>query len=372
MIDTRIAGRDEPLVVTDPALHDPDRTMLGEPQKEWLFDRLSSSQARWKIIGNQVIFSEFNVGWAGALIGQTYDDAENSFMDIWDGYPAERRQIVDYLREEEIDNVVILTGDFHTSMAFEVADPPVELKFRELDGFGTVPEYLATDYDPETGEGAIAVEFVSPSVASGNFDESTSLAIALALQGQLNTDIRPNDKVSLGNPNPHLKYVDLTRHGYYLLDVTEQRVQADYFYTPVLERTSTEAFDVGLSSPAGGHHLTLTDTPAPGKTVQDVPAPADPPALINAVRAPVSVVVLSVYPNPAVADLQLQYALRRAGRVTVTLLDGGGRQLRTLQDTEQPPGLYTLETGVADLPSGAYRLRIVAEGSVSTQAFVKR
>ena len=372
MIDTRIAGRDQQLPVTDPNLQDNERTMLGEPQKKWLFDRLNSSQARWKLIGNQVIFSEFNVGWAGSLIGQTYDDAENGFMDIWDGYPAERRQIVAYLREEEIANVVILTGDFHTSMAFEVANPPVELKFRELDGLGTVPEYLATDYDPETGEGAVAVEFASPSVASGNFDESTSLAIALALQGQLNTDIRPNGEVSLGNPNPHMKYVDLTRHGYFLLDVTEERVQADYYYTPVLERTTTETFDVGLSSPAGGHHLTPTDTPAPGKAVQDAPAPAEPPALIDAVRVPASVVVLSVYPNPTVANLQLQYALRRAGRVTVTLLDTGGRQLRTLHDGEQPAGLYTLETGVADLPSGAYRLRIMAGGSIGTQAFVKR
>lgn len=100
--------------------------MLGQTQREWLFNRLKTSKARWKIIGNQVIFSEFNVGWAAAAnpgLG-TPAQLESIFLDIWDGYPAERQKVIDFITKEKIDNVVVLTGDFHSSFAFDVAPNP--------------------------------------------------------------------------------------------------------------------------------------------------------------------------------------------------------------------------------------------------------
>ncbi|CAH1001263.1 hypothetical protein LEM8419_02162 [Neolewinella maritima] len=373
MLDTRIVGRDEQAPLTsDPDLYSPDRTMLGTTQKAWFKDRLSASTAKWKLIGNQVIFSEFNIGWAGALIGESFERAESTFLDIWDGYPRERTELIDFIKAEEIGNVVILTGDFHTSMAYEVTDAPVALSFREEDDLGTVPIYAPTPYDPATGAGAVAVEFVSPSIASANFDETTSLPIALALQGQLNTPIRPRADLNLGNPNPHMKYVDLTSHGYYILDVLEDRVQADYFYTPVLERSLSETFGQGLSSPAGGHHLTIQAAPASGKTVQDAPAPADPPGLISAVSAPSDLTVLALSPNPTAGRLNLQYAVKQAGEVRISVIDAGGREVQELQRGRQPVGLYSLRADLRELAAGAYLLRVSSIGGVTVQQFIKR
>ena len=369
MLDTRIIGRDAQAPLTsDPSLLSPDRTMLGAEQKAWFLEQLGESTAKWKLIGNQVIFSEFNIGWSGALIGQPFERAESTFLDIWDGYPYERSQIVDFIRDEEIDDVVILTGDFHTSMAYEVVDPPVRVDFE--DG---KPQYNLADYDPETGAGAVAVEFASPSVASANFDETTSPVIALALQNQLNRPLASSLNLGSGNPNPHMKYVDLINHGYFVLDVREERVQADYFYTPVLERTPEESFDRGLSTAAGEHHLVVADGAAPGKATQDAPAPANPPGLIDGVRrVPTDVTVLAVAPNPAGDWVNLQYAVRRRGPVAVRLLDVGGRPLRTLQQREQVPGLYTLRAPLQGLPVGGYLLQITSAEGSSYQRLIKR
>ncbi|MEL6194476.1 MAG: alkaline phosphatase D family protein, partial [Bacteroidota bacterium] len=124
MLDTRLEGREiQRDSVTDPLLYAPDRTMLGTTQRDWFFGEMGGSSASWKLIGNQVVFSEFNVGWAAdPTQGQTPNDVEALFLDIWDGYPQERQIIIDYIRDQEVDNVIMVTGDIHSSFAFEVAD----------------------------------------------------------------------------------------------------------------------------------------------------------------------------------------------------------------------------------------------------------
>jgi alkaline phosphatase D len=256
LIDTRIEGRDIQIEdVNNPLLYAADRTILGEPQKEWLKMELADSTATWKILGNQVIFSEFNIGFAADLDPVvTGDFLESQFLDIWDGYPAERSELVDFIAAEGIDNLVILTGDIHCSFAFEVADP----------AFGNV------NYNPSTGEGAVAVEFVTPSLSAANFDEETSEFFTGLLEDVINKPYPPTNI----NYNPHMKFADLDRHGYFVLSVTASQVQADYYYlASVLVPQTTESWGAGFTVAAGSHLLVPAQAPAPPKTVQDVLAP---------------------------------------------------------------------------------------------------
>ncbi|MEX1254539.1 MAG: alkaline phosphatase D family protein [Dehalococcoidia bacterium] len=91
-------------LVTDPAcvaaLNDPERTMLGEEQKQFLFDALSNSEATFKIIVNEVPISE--------LFAQPYDR--------WEGYRAEREELLGFIAFSQIKNVVFLTTDFHANI----------------------------------------------------------------------------------------------------------------------------------------------------------------------------------------------------------------------------------------------------------------
>ena len=43
---------------------------------------------------------------------------------MWDGYPAARRRVLDFLSREQVGDLAILTGDLHSSWALDVAADP--------------------------------------------------------------------------------------------------------------------------------------------------------------------------------------------------------------------------------------------------------
>jgi alkaline phosphatase D len=69
-------------------------TMLGEEQKKWLLDGLSSSSALFKFVGTSVVM------YGGG-------------SDRWDGYPKERNEILRFIAAEKLRGVVFLSGDLH-------------------------------------------------------------------------------------------------------------------------------------------------------------------------------------------------------------------------------------------------------------------
>ncbi len=150
MLDTRNYGRDQqsaakPMSPTvgfpanDPVANDPARTLLGFDQEEWLTERLSLSQSRgttWRLLGQQVMMAQLSVSG-----GQTVFN-----LDQWDGYVPARQRLFDAVRGNNVDNLVVLTGDIHTSWANELTDNP----------------WNPAGYDPATGRGVLGVEFVTP------------------------------------------------------------------------------------------------------------------------------------------------------------------------------------------------------------------
>jgi hypothetical protein len=80
----------------------------------------------------------------------------------------------------------------------------------------------------------------------------------------------------------------------------------------------------------------------------------------------------SFYPNPAVAISQLDYEVKKAGPVTVDLLDKDGDKLRTLlakPSVEQ--GQHSQTLNLSDLPAGTYYYKITTKGNSQTKRFVK-
>lgn len=79
-----------------------------------------------------------------------------------------------------------------------------------------------------------------------------------------------------------------------------------------------------------------------------------------------------MYPNPTAATNQLSYEVKKAGPVTVELLDGRGNTLRTVaQEAKQEKGTHSLTANVADLPAGTYYFKITTRTGAETQRFVK-
>lgn len=234
MLDTRIWDRDEQADgLASPDMSDPDRSLLGEEQAAWLEERLCTSDATWKIVGQQVMMGQLTFG--GAPINP----------DQWDGYPGSRDRLLRSLADCGAENVVVLTGDIHTSWGNEIA----------LDPFGD-------DYDPETGEGALAVEYVCTSVTSQSVDVFSVVESIID---------------ELIEQNRHMKYVDLSRRGYLLLDVTPERTQGAWFHFDTVREadraTVNEAFSAGFSCPVGRAQLVEDAEPAPGKATAPDLAP---------------------------------------------------------------------------------------------------
>ena len=87
----------------------PGRSMLGPAQKTWLDDGLRSSGARWKVLANPNMMMGMVTGAAG----------ERAFMDTWDGYGAERTELLS-LAAERVSDLVVVTGDDHDTFAGEL------------------------------------------------------------------------------------------------------------------------------------------------------------------------------------------------------------------------------------------------------------
>ncbi|MCB9286094.1 MAG: alkaline phosphatase D family protein [Lewinellaceae bacterium] len=372
LLDTRLEGREEQLDdAEDPALFDPERTLLGAGQKAWFLDQLANSTARWKVVGQQVLFSEFNIGWAALVESNyTFNTLESLFLDIWDGYPAERASIIDFIEGNGIDDVVVLAGDFHCAFAFDVTAEPVSLEFQVIQGLGPVPFYNPSgSYDAATGEGSIAVEFAAPSLTSANFDENLIFSAASILQGQINTPINPLPGFNLGNPNPHMKFADLIQHGYFILDVQQGRAQADWYFSPIGEVSTEENFAGAWYSNTGENHLRENTQPSPPKAQQDVPAPYAPPLLTglqNKESVGEKFAVLALYPNPFQEQITLHYSLSEPAKVTISLYDNAGKEVRQMIDEQLPPGIYSLQLDAGGLAEGAYIYHISVDGRVYT------
>jgi len=80
-------------------------SMLGDVQKKWLFEKLKSSKATFKVLASPV-------PWAfGAKPGS---------RDPWQGYKAEREEIFSFLEANEIDGVILISADRHRSDIWKI------------------------------------------------------------------------------------------------------------------------------------------------------------------------------------------------------------------------------------------------------------
>jgi alkaline phosphatase D len=152
---------------------DPNRTLLGAKQKQWLKESLHASPARWKVWGTQLMLM-------GLRIGPTSESTAQ--VDAWDGYFAERKEILDFVIDSGVKDVVAVTGDIHTFFA------------------GTA----TTTGDRNAGNRDAFPEFVGGAATSDGLPEATGL---------------PPETLEVLVPfNGHLDFYEFTKKGYGLIE----------------------------------------------------------------------------------------------------------------------------------------------------------
>jgi len=152
---------------------DPARSILGADQEAWLMDALGRSPARWNLLTQQTLM----LPWEDVTPGDPAGPLELFGTDTWDGYPASRARILRRWRDAKTPNPVILSGDIHSFVAGDHADPD----------------------DPER---IVASEFVGGSITSNNHHPTLP---------------------ETARRNPGFRFTDIVHRGYGLADITADR-----------------------------------------------------------------------------------------------------------------------------------------------------
>lgn len=164
------------------------RTLLGKTQLAWLKQGLADSSATWKLIGNPVMMMALEIAPSTPF-----------YKDSWDGYGVERRELLGHVKARGIENVSIITGDYHNFFAGDVGENG-------------------------RGPGSVATEFLVGSVTSHGDEKAVADALGVPVPGPVATI--PLRLVVQGNP--HFKYVDPLSRGYGLLEARRDELLVTY------------------------------------------------------------------------------------------------------------------------------------------------
>lgn len=318
-LDTRLKGRNEQVGVTSSQLNSATRTLLGSEQHLWFLNELTSSEADYKLIVQQVMMSPLTA--FGIPVN----------MDQWDGYPAERTQILNHILAENIENVVVLTGDIHTSWAMEI---PV-------------------------GNQKAGVEFVTPSVTSPGLDLGSGVGESVVLAA-----------------NSHIKWVNLNEKGYMIVDVNQNRVQSDWYFVNTIDtRDSSHFWAKSYYANDGTAQLFNTQTVAlPRNDIfSDVPGYCPRVETQEPSNGIVEhdVIVMGLYPNPTETELYVQFANFKSDVMRMQILDVQGKIVwnETFNCQE---GSWIKQINTSTFDAGKYTLIIHNEDSIIKRNFIKQ
>ena len=177
---------------------EPGRTFLGGVQKRWLLDRLPRSRATWKVLGNAQMMMALDLP-AGRPVQR----------DPWDGYDAERREVLEGLRTRGVRNLVSVVGDVHTFFA------------GDLTTTGRV------------GGNPIGTEFVGSSISHDGLGidpmpQATFNQLADQLPAQ----------------NPHLRYAKFGVRGYGVIEARPDELRARFKAVDTVLAPQSRAYDL--------------------------------------------------------------------------------------------------------------------------------
>jgi alkaline phosphatase D len=206
--------------------NNPERQLLGKEQEKWLAQQLlepSSRRTKWHVLGQQVMMGQLSVSNA-ALPGIRLP----LNTDQWDGYAGARERLLQFIQANGIKNVIVLTGDIHSSWANDIARNP-----------------YAAGYNPS--KDSLAVEFVCPGISSPFFTD-------------------PNPQIVKGfecvarATNPHTRFVDLEKNGYVVIDIDRTRARSEWYHLDnVLNPDSTEMMTAAVQVDAGRNYITKVE-----------------------------------------------------------------------------------------------------------------
>ncbi|MEO0440796.1 MAG: alkaline phosphatase D family protein [Pseudomonadota bacterium] len=196
---------------------DPERTMLGDVQQQWLASEMKSSRkagTHWQVLAQQCVMGELKLpqesrNWVskdappiaqarvavGALASKVGLPIN---FDSWDGYPVARERLLSGAQEADAD-LIVLSGDSHNGWAFNL----------------------------ETADGPAGVEFGGHSVTSPGFEAYTS-------------GVNPTTVAkAVVETNNQLQWADTEHRGYMSVALTPEKATSTWHFLDTIRQKST-------------------------------------------------------------------------------------------------------------------------------------
>jgi alkaline phosphatase D len=220
-LDTRRFRDDQPnnegddgFAPSDPVTRaDPSRTLLGREQKGWLKGALAASPARWKVVANQIMIMALDLPARQPLN-----------TDQWDGYEAERRELLEFIRTSGLRDVTFVTGDIHTFFAGNVT--PSGRQGLPSDG------------------PSVATEFVGGSITSKGIADQAG-------EEPANATALPSDQNVLAN-NPHIRFSNQRFKGFGILEARADELLVEYRAVRTVQSRTSPALSLQRFRVAAG------------------------------------------------------------------------------------------------------------------------
>lgn len=301
----------------------PSQTMLGKRQVDWICSELKQSTAKWKILGNQLVFTPYV--FRGPLGLKTRHPS------AWDIYPWDRKKILDTIAINHIKNFVVLGGDIHIAMAFDIIHDSIP-------------------YNASDGAGALGVEFdADNTVEGGNFGGGESWMYA---------------------NNPQLKYVNTKSQGFIMVDINQDKICCDYWQADSINTLNTKhTYLKTFCSNSYANHL--TNEAGPTIAVNNYP-----PLLSYHVNADTilgikqqygNVELLKLYPNPTRSYLRIQYFMHITDQLIIDLYDNTGKKINEINLGIRQRGLNEESLEIPPLPAGDYIMDFITGSTHSSR-----
>ncbi len=209
LLDTRFEGRDlQAGEQGAPGRNDPHRSLLGDDQRVWLEQRMADTSRPWTLVHSGVVVNEVALRLPpspviNALLPNGYAVLDGKVLhdDQWDGYTAERARLARWMgdRAGAGCRTLLLSGDIHSSWAFE--GPP------DPDGQG----------DDSRGAEPVGLEVTVPATSSVPMARTHLPGAWRVIDGAVRR-------------MPHVRWADLTRRGYSVVDLTPSRAVAEWWF----------------------------------------------------------------------------------------------------------------------------------------------
>jgi len=320
MLDTRIEARDEQGGSAE--TNDPNRTMMGVTQFDWLTNNLKNSTKRWNIVGQQVMIAPLE------FFGTPLN------WDQWDGYNYERTRLLDTITANNINNFVVLTGDIHTSW---VNDIPM------------------SNYSNSGCTGSAGVEFVVTSVTSTSFISFNMSQTLLSLA------------------NPHNIYANTSKRGYAILDVNKMRTQFDYFYMDDVEDPASgqyfaDAYYVNNNEKCANQASGMSSNTG----VLPTPAPLSPIDWNVGIETKDNFEIFGAYPNPAQDEVTLQIFMNKAEELKISVFSIDGKLVFTDTFSNTHIGSNYAQLNISSLAQGRYNIVVASNNNIVTKSIIKK